>query len=100
MSKKENAKMAVVGGRNTTEQQYSGTVGGQSIDFATIQSEIKTAHMESDPLFPPDFKTNSFQGLTWRLGYDVLSPPLDPLQPPEEWMDHKATENAPLTLET
>lgn len=100
MNKLEGARVAVVGGRNTSEQQYTGTVGGQSIDFSTLQSEFKTAHLESDPLYPPDFITNSFQGLTWRLGYDILSPPLDPLQGPEEWLDHKATESIPLTFDT
>lgn len=94
MTKKEGAKIAVVGGRNSTEQQFTGTVGGQSTDFATIQSEVKSTHFESDPLAPPDFITNSFQGLTWRLGFAVTGN-----GEPEEWQNHVA-ENFPLTLDT
>lgn len=41
MAKLENAKMVVVGGRQDVQQQYCGTVGGESLDFADIDTEIK-----------------------------------------------------------
>ena len=74
MAKEEGTKMVVYGGRNGVPQQYCGTVGGQSTDYSTIDSEIKTAHLENHPLSPPDFLSNSVQGLTWRLGFGIYNP--------------------------
>ncbi|CAG8774796.1 17346_t:CDS:1, partial [Acaulospora colombiana] len=68
MQKKEGAKVAVVGGRQSVPQQYTGTVGGQSTSFTAIDSEIKTTHLKNHPFAPPDFIGNSYQGITWRLG--------------------------------
>jgi hypothetical protein len=91
MNKLEGAKTVVFGGRKTVKQQYCGTVGGQSSDFPTINSEIKTAKLSGDPLAPPDLLTNSVIGITWRLGFGVWNP-----AEPEEWQDHPA--NVPLDL--
>jgi hypothetical protein len=85
----------VVGGRNTTKQQYTGTVGGQSTDFVRIDSEIKTCHMKNHTLAPPDFLGACYQGLTFRLGFGITDP-----EEPEEWQDHEADLNFPLTLDT
>lgn len=41
MSKEEGVRTVVIGGQADTTQQYCGTVGGQSTDFSTIDSEIK-----------------------------------------------------------
>ena len=41
MNKKEGAKTVVVGGKSDVQQQYCGTVGGQSTDFSTIDTEVK-----------------------------------------------------------
>ena len=41
MAKEEGAKTVVVGGRNDVQQEYCGTVGGESTDFSTIDTEIK-----------------------------------------------------------
>ena len=54
MSKEEGVKTVVVGGKKSVGQQYCGTVGGQSTDFATIDTEIKVRliylcdHVHSD----------------------------------------------------
>ncbi|KAI0343267.1 hypothetical protein BDW22DRAFT_1259728 [Trametopsis cervina] len=95
MAKEEGTKTVVIGGKQGVQQQYAGTVGGQSTDFSRIDTEIKTALLKDHPLAPPDFKTNSVQGITWRLGYGIQ----DPTQP-EEWQNHPADVNLPLTLET
>ncbi|PVF94674.1 hypothetical protein CPB86DRAFT_800281 [Serendipita vermifera] len=95
MQKKEGAKVAVVGGRQSVPQQYTGTVGGQSTSFAAIDSEIKTTHLKNHPLAPPDFIGSSYQGITWRLGFGIDNP-----LEPEEWQNHEADFNLPLTLET
>ena len=41
MAKEEGVKTVVLGGRKGVQQQYCGTVGGQSTDFSTIDTEIK-----------------------------------------------------------
>lgn len=94
MAKEEGVRTAVVGGRASTTQQYTGTVGGQSTSFRTIDSEIKTTHLKNSSLAPPDFITNSYQGLTWRLGFGVVD-----TNEPEEWQDHAADDNIPLTFD-
>lgn len=95
MAKKEKVRVAVVGGRQFTPQQYTGTVGGQSTSFTVIDSEIKSTHLKNNSLAPPDFIGNAYQGLTWRLGFGFDNP-----KEPEEWQNHQADDTFPLTLET
>jgi len=45
MAKEEGVKTVVYGGRKGVQQQYSGTVGGQSTDFSIIDTEIKVRPM-------------------------------------------------------
>lgn len=47
MAKEEGAKMVVVGGKEDVGQQYCGTVGGQSTDFSTIDTQVKVSHPSS-----------------------------------------------------
>ncbi|KAK0485881.1 hypothetical protein IW261DRAFT_1452570 [Armillaria novae-zelandiae] len=92
MSKLDGVKTVVVGGKTDTPQEYCGTVGGQSTDFSTIDTEIKTTHLKNHTLAPPDLLTNTVQGITWRLGYGIDNP-----EEPEEWQGHPADLNLPLT---
>ncbi|KAJ7511260.1 hypothetical protein B0H11DRAFT_2152160 [Mycena galericulata] len=41
MAKEEGVKTVVVGGKKDVQQEYCGTVGGQSADYSTIDTEIK-----------------------------------------------------------
>ncbi|KAF9522264.1 hypothetical protein CPB83DRAFT_911433 [Crepidotus variabilis] len=93
MVKKEGAKTVVVGGKKGP-QQYSGTVGGQSIDFATVDTEIKTAKLKNNTLSPPDLIVNAVNGITWRLGYGVWNP-----NEPEEWQSRPADFNLAVTAD-
>ncbi|KAK0461182.1 uncharacterized protein EV420DRAFT_1530760 [Desarmillaria tabescens] len=92
MSKLDGVKTVVVGGKKDTPQEYCGTVGGQSTDFSTIDTEIKTTHLKNHTLAPPDLLTNTVQGITWRLGFGIDDP-----EEPEEWQGHPADLNLPLT---
>ncbi|KAJ6588635.1 hypothetical protein B0H19DRAFT_1100376 [Mycena capillaripes] len=92
MSKEEGVKTVVVGGKNDVQQEYCGTVGGQSTDYSTIDTEIKTTQLKNNSLAPPDLLVNGVQGIAWRLGFGID----DPTQP-EEWQDHPADFNLPLT---
>lgn len=43
MKKSEGVRTVVLGGKKGVQQHYCGVVGGQSTDFATIDSEIKVS---------------------------------------------------------
>ncbi|KZT25626.1 hypothetical protein NEOLEDRAFT_1064684 [Neolentinus lepideus HHB14362 ss-1] len=92
MAKEDGAKTVVVGGNKKVPQQYCGTVGGQSTRFPYIDTEIKTAGLKNHSLAPPDFITNSVQGITWRLGFGIWN-----ANEPEEWQSHPADYNLLLT---
>ncbi|KAJ7577017.1 hypothetical protein C8J56DRAFT_1061728 [Mycena floridula] len=92
MSKEEGVKTVVIGGKSDVKQEYCGTVGGQSTDFVTIDTEIKTTHLKNNTLAPPDLLVNGVQGITWRLGFGIQN-----TAEPEEWQDHPATLNLHLT---
>ncbi|KJA21567.1 hypothetical protein HYPSUDRAFT_55453 [Hypholoma sublateritium FD-334 SS-4] len=105
MSKEEGAQTVVVGGKVDVQQQYCGTVGGQSTDFSTIDTEVKdfelnhcavkSTGLKNNTLAPPDLLVNGVQGITWRLAFGVV----DPTQP-EEWQIRPATLNLPITAAT
>lgn len=94
MKSKHRVRVAVAGGRQDIPQQYAGTIGGQNLNFATLNTEIKSTKNKGHPLAPPDFITNSRFGITWRLGFGLA----DPSQP-EEWLDHQASDILPLTFD-
>lgn len=72
MAKHEGVKTVVLNGKKGTPQQYckdsafsrliclfislriGGIVGGQSTDFSTIDTEVKTTHLKDHELAPPD----------------------------------------------
>ena len=49
MAKEEGAKTVVVGGKAEIPQKYCGTVGGQSTDFSTIDTEVKVIYPSQLP---------------------------------------------------
>ncbi|KAH8827563.1 hypothetical protein DL96DRAFT_1599472 [Flagelloscypha sp. PMI_526] len=92
MVKEERVKVVSIGGKKGTAQEYAGTIGGQSLDFSDIDTEIKSAGLKSDEWAPPDFITNSYQGITWRLAQGVNNK-----NEPEEWQSRPAVQNYQLT---
>ncbi|KAI0717309.1 hypothetical protein C8Q72DRAFT_171611 [Fomitopsis betulina] len=94
MAKREGATTVVVGGKDDIPQQYCGVVGGQSVQFKTIDTEIKSVGLKNHSLAPPDFITNSLLGITWRLGFGIENH-----SEPEEWQGHLADVNFPLTAD-
>ncbi|EJD45414.1 hypothetical protein AURDEDRAFT_165629 [Auricularia subglabra TFB-10046 SS5] len=87
-------KTVVVGGKPGAKQNYCGTVGGQSVSYVTMDTQVKSVGLKSDPLAPPDFKVAASVGITWRLGYSIRKP-----EEPEEWQDHPASATLTPTLE-
>ncbi|KAF9560741.1 hypothetical protein CPC08DRAFT_636240 [Agrocybe pediades] len=94
MNKLEGSKTVVVGGKKDVKQQYCGTIGGQSTDFSTIDTEIKTAKLKNHTLAPPNLLVNGVFGITWRLAFGIDDP-----NQPAEWQNHQADVNLPLTEE-
>ncbi|KIY68655.1 hypothetical protein CYLTODRAFT_489574 [Cylindrobasidium torrendii FP15055 ss-10] len=97
MAKSEGAKTVVVGGKSDQDQKYCGVVGGQSTDFSTMDSELKTTGLKNASLAPPNLLVNGVQGITWRLGYGIDG--VDDPTIPEEFLDKPADVNLKLTLE-
>ncbi|CAE6521832.1 unnamed protein product, partial [Rhizoctonia solani] len=88
-------KMVVVGGKPGTTQQYCGIVGGQASKFVDINSELKSFRLTNDALAPPDFFTNSEQGIVLRLAYSPSDPSTF-----EEFKSHPAQYTLPLLPST
>ncbi|KAG8687366.1 hypothetical protein FRC09_013544 [Ceratobasidium sp. 395] len=95
MATKYNVKTVVVGGKPGTAQQYCGLVGGQASNSVTMDSEVKSLGLKNDPLAPPDFLTNSYQGVTWKLGWSLRDPNVF-----EEFQTHPAQFTFPLLPST
>jgi hypothetical protein len=62
MSTRHNVKTVVVGGKPGTTQQYCAVVGGESLNYVVMNNELKETGLKGDPLAPPNFLTNSYQG--------------------------------------
>ncbi|KAB5591995.1 Peptidase S41 family protein [Ceratobasidium theobromae] len=62
MHTKYNVTTVVVGGKPQTTQWYCGFVGGQALNYVTLDDEIKKFGLKNDALSPPDFLTNSYLG--------------------------------------
>ncbi|KAJ7784767.1 hypothetical protein B0H16DRAFT_1402826 [Mycena metata] len=92
MAKEEGVKTVFVGGKNDVKQEYCGTVGGQSTDYSTLDTDIKTTHLKTNSLAPPDLLVNGVQGITWRSSFGVWD-----AQQPEEFQDHPVDLNLSLT---
>ncbi|PIL23221.1 hypothetical protein GSI_14530 [Ganoderma sinense ZZ0214-1] len=87
MAKLEGAKTVVVGGKKTMPQH-------RPTDFTTMDTLAKTAQLKNNSLAPPDFLTNSVQGIAFRLGFGI-----DQKDQYEESQNHQADVNLPLTAD-
>lgn len=63
MSKHEGVKTVVVCGKKDTPQQYCGTVGGQSLSFSDIDTEIKVCTLDH-PYHGASVNTRDLRALT------------------------------------
>jgi len=95
MTEHYNTRTVVIGGKPNAKQQYCGTVGGQSTNYVTMDTEVKTVGLKNDPLAAPDLLAAVSMGITWRLGYSLKKPNVF-----EEWLDHPASAVYTPTAET
>ncbi|KAH8990805.1 hypothetical protein EDB92DRAFT_2114806 [Lactarius akahatsu] len=54
MFERHQTKIAVFGGNPLQQIQYKGMAGNQVLEWADLDTEIKTAGLKNDPLAPPD----------------------------------------------
>ncbi|CAE6477326.1 unnamed protein product [Rhizoctonia solani] len=62
-------KVATFGGNPGAAMNFNGMAGNQVLEWADLDSEIKTAGLKNDPLAPPDLLINSNYRVNWRYAY-------------------------------
>ncbi|KAI0772808.1 hypothetical protein BD413DRAFT_34506 [Trametes elegans] len=72
MNERHNASIAVFGGKPGLLTQFKGMAGNQVLEWADIDSEIKTANLKDDPLAPPDLLVSGDFRHNWRTAYSFL----------------------------
>ncbi|KAH8990807.1 hypothetical protein EDB92DRAFT_724534 [Lactarius akahatsu] len=72
MSERHQTKIAVFGGNSSQSIQYKGMAGNQVLEWADVDTEIKTAGLKNDPLAPPDLLVNGDMRVNWRSAYSFL----------------------------
>ncbi|KAF8745816.1 peptidase S41 family protein, partial [Rhizoctonia solani] len=62
-------KVATFGGNPGAAMNFNGMAGNQVLEWADLDSEIKTAGLKNDSLAPPDLLINSNYRVNWRYAY-------------------------------
>ncbi|KAF8270054.1 hypothetical protein EI94DRAFT_1723741 [Lactarius quietus] len=73
MFERHQTKMAVFGGNLSQPIQYKGMAGNQVLEWADLDTEIKTAGLKDDPLAPPDLLVNGDMRHNWRSAYSFFN---------------------------
>ncbi|KAH9834923.1 uncharacterized protein C8Q71DRAFT_132075 [Rhodofomes roseus] len=69
MYERHNTTIAIFGGKPGETMQFKGMAGEQVLEWYDIDSEIKTAGLQDDPLAPPDLLVNADFRHNWRTAY-------------------------------
>ncbi|KAI0299451.1 hypothetical protein B0F90DRAFT_1810692 [Multifurca ochricompacta] len=72
MKERHNTTIAVFGGRPGQGIEFKGMAGNQVLEWADLDSEIKTAGLKDDPLAPPDLLVSANMRHNWRTAYSYL----------------------------
>ncbi|KAF8607362.1 hypothetical protein BDV93DRAFT_553078 [Ceratobasidium sp. AG-I] len=62
-------KVATFGGNPGQAMNFNGMAGNQVLEWADLDSEIKTAGLKNDSLAPPDLLVNANYRVNWRYAY-------------------------------
>ncbi|KAI0763881.1 hypothetical protein BC629DRAFT_967496 [Irpex lacteus] len=73
MFERHQTKIAIFGGKPGEKVQYKGMAGNQVLEWADLDSEIKTAGVKSDPLAPPDLLVDSNMRHNWRIAWSFFN---------------------------
>ncbi|GJJ13364.1 hypothetical protein Clacol_007616 [Clathrus columnatus] len=85
----------VFGGKPGEQLQYKGMAGNQVLEWADLDTEIKTGHVKNDPLAPPDLIINANMRVNWRIAYSFFDE-----SKPIAYVSEPASIQFPYTLET
>ncbi|KAI0089698.1 hypothetical protein BDY19DRAFT_889505 [Irpex rosettiformis] len=73
MFERHQTKIAIFGGKPGEQVQYKGMAGNQVLEWADLDTEIKTAGVKSDPLAPPDLLTTLAHRHNWRIAWSFFN---------------------------
>ncbi|KIJ47498.1 hypothetical protein M422DRAFT_248919, partial [Sphaerobolus stellatus SS14] len=94
MHERHNTKNVVFGGKPGEILQYKGMAGNQVLEWADLDSEIKTGQVKNDPLAPPDLLVNGDMRVNWRIAYSFFDETL-----PIAYVSEPATVQFPYTAD-
>ncbi|KAF8688631.1 peptidase S41 family protein, partial [Rhizoctonia solani] len=66
-------KVITFGGNPGQPMNFNGLAGNQVLEWANLDSEIKTAGLKNDPLAPPDLLVNGNIRINWRYAWSWKS---------------------------
>ncbi|KAF5384319.1 hypothetical protein D9615_003317 [Tricholomella constricta] len=72
MNERHNTKIAVFGGKPGEKMEFKGMAGNQVLEWADLDTEIKTAGLKSDPLAPPDLLVSGNFRHNWRTAWSFF----------------------------
>jgi len=72
MFERHQTRIITFGGQPDLPIEYKGMAGMQVLEWADLDSEIKTAGLKDDPLAPPDLLVNANMRHNWRSSYSFL----------------------------
>uniref|UniRef100_A0A8H8CIE2 Tail specific protease domain-containing protein n=1 Tax=Psilocybe cubensis TaxID=181762 RepID=A0A8H8CIE2_PSICU len=72
MFERHNTKIAVFGGKPGENVEFKGMAGNQVLEWADLDTEIKSVGLKDDPLAPPDLLVNSNFRHNWRTAWSFL----------------------------
>ncbi|RDB23935.1 Peptidase S41 family protein ustP [Hypsizygus marmoreus] len=72
MNEKHKTKIAVFGGKPGTQMEFKGMAGNQVLEWADLDTEIKTAGVKNDPLAPPDLLVSGNFRHNWRTAWSFF----------------------------
>ena len=74
MYERHGTKFAVFGGKPGESIQIKGMAGNQVLEWADLDTEIKTAELGHDPLVPPDILVDGNMRVNWRTAWSWTDP--------------------------
>ncbi|KAJ4491905.1 hypothetical protein C8J55DRAFT_502397 [Lentinula edodes] len=95
MNERLQTKIAVFGGKPGENVEFKGMAGNQVLEWADIDTEIKTAGLKDDPLAPPDLLVSGDFRHNWRTAWSWLNESI-----PIAFLSELPKLRFPFTLET
>ncbi|KAF8500550.1 hypothetical protein BU17DRAFT_102522 [Hysterangium stoloniferum] len=95
MHELHKTKNIVFGGKPGERLEYKGMAGNQVLEWADLDSEIKTAGVKNDSLAPPDLIINANMRVNWRTAYSFFDE-----SKPIAYVSEPATLQFPYTKDT